>query len=81
MLFFVLLHVPGELIVLLLEFAHLLLGVFDFLYYRLVVMLVVFFAPFMFSLLVKPFIFDLTFNLSFLLEEFVFFIQLVVFHF
>jgi len=81
MLFFVLLHVPGELIVLLLEFAHLLLGVFDFLYYRLVVMLVVFFAPFMFSLLVKPFIFDLTLNLSFLLEEFVFFIQLVVFHF
>ena len=81
MLFLMLLHLPGELIVLLLEFAHLLLGVFDFLYYGLVVMLVVFFSPFMFSLLVKPFVFDLAFNLSFLLEEFVFFIQLVVFHF
>jgi hypothetical protein len=81
MLFFLLLHLPGELVVLLLEFAHLLLGVFDFLYYGLVVMLVVFFSPFMFSFLFKPFVFDLTFNLSFLLEEFVFFIQLVVFHF
>jgi hypothetical protein len=81
MLFFILLHLPDELIVLLLEFAYLLLGVFDFLYYGLVVMLVVFFSPFMFSLLVKPFVFDLAFNLPFLLEEFVFFIQLVVFHF